>query len=132
MHKRRAGIVFFTILIVFLQGCVVTSGRKIPLAKLGDFQNGKTTPQEIEAVFGPPEVVIENTVDHSFLYSYQWIVSTVVGIGIPPWFIIGRKADSGYQVNIAFLHGLYAGYAITTHHQNLFKRAAARPKDDSK
>src|ERR1035437_1789066 len=99
---------------LLLQGCaIISTGHKVPLEKVNSFKPGETTPEQVVAALGKPENVAENTLEHNIVYAYQWVTDRVIGIGLPPFFMMARKSDNGYQLNIAFAGGVYQGYTLT-------------------
>ena len=110
-------------LAMILPACaIVSTGHKVDINQVNEFKVGETTPEEVKTVLGEPENVARNTIDHTTVYSYQWIRNAFLGIGLPPWIVVGRKKDTGFQLNIAFAGDLYQGYTLTELNQKLFGR----------
>jgi len=113
-------------LALILPACaIVSTGHKVDINQVNEFRVGETTPEEVKTVLGEPENVARNTIDNTTVYSYQWIRNAFLGIGLPPWIVVGRKKDNGFQLNIAFAGGLYQGYTLTELNQKLFGREPA-------
>lgn len=111
-------------LATILPACaIVSTGHRVDINQVNEFKVGETTPEEVKTVLGEPENVTRNTLDNTTVYSYQWIRNAFLGIGLPPWIVVGRKKDNGFQLNIAFLGDLYQGYTLTELNQKLFGRS---------
>lgn len=110
-------------LALVLPACaIVSTGHKVDINQVNELKVGETTPEEVKTVLGEPENVARNTIDNTTVYSYQWIRNAFLGIGLPPWIMVGRKKDTGFQLNIAFVGDIYQGYTLTELNQKLFGR----------
>lgn len=115
--------VLLIVVITFgLQACVSITGRKIPLDKLSHFKQGDTKQDEVVALIGKPENIINNTLADTSVYSYQWVASKIIGIGVPPWLVLLRKDDVGFKLDVAFIGGVYIGHTLTKLNQKMLRR----------
>jgi hypothetical protein len=117
------------VLALILQGCIAMwTGHKIPEERLHAFKVGSTTPQDVEAAFGPPEDIVYKSAEQIQAYVYRHVRNLGMFLG---WYGIGvgRASQYGDVVNINFKNGLYVGYEKTVLRQHIFRRKPVLPKD---
>lgn len=116
-----------TLLMIFvaslLTSCVsyVKSGRGVDLDKVMELQPGRSTRDSVLKSLGSPDRIVTNGIEGTEIFMYEsfWVKS--VAVGVLPWAILGRKADNGYQIALAFKGDTYLGYTLNQFNQNLIE-----------
>jgi hypothetical protein len=114
----------FVVVSAFLSGCSVAwNGHPIPLDKFDQLEAGKTTPEKVQDLLGPPEDILVRPMENIMVFVYRSVVQTTVGLGIPGFIIgVGRGKQNGYTVNVTFRDDLLVSYEMTQLGQNLLWR----------
>lgn len=109
------------ITMICLCSCVsyVRSGNGIDLSRLNQLEPNKSKKESVLSALGPPDRIVTNNIEGTEVYLYERITVKTVAVGILPWALAGKKADSGYQISLGFKDNVYLGYTVSQFNQNL-------------